>query len=69
MARKRTKKDIAYTEEYQKKYVRDVVIHISRKTESDILDVIEALPPRKMSAYIKGLIRDDIKRFEESSKT
>lgn len=45
---------------YEKKHVRGVSIKLNRRTDADIIEKIESVPNKQK--YIKGLIREDIKK-------
>jgi len=52
-----------YITDYNRANMKDVVVHINKKTESDILEHLEMVPNK--NGYIKSLIREDIRRFSE----
>ena len=54
------KNKIEYINKYSKENYKQVIITISKRTEQDIIDELNKHPNSK-SAYIKNLIRKDLK--------
>ena len=54
------KNKIEYINKYTKRHYKQVIITISKSTEQDIIDELNKHPNSK-SAYIKNLIRRDLK--------
>ena len=54
------KNKIEYINKYSKDHYKQIIITISKRTEQDIIDELNKHPNSK-SAYIKNLIRKDLK--------
>lgn len=54
------KNKIEYINKYSKENYKQIIITISKRTEQDIIDELNKHPNSK-SAYIKNLIRKDLK--------
>lgn len=52
-----------YITDYNRANMKDVVVHINKKTESDILEHLSMVPNK--NGYIKSLIREDMMRFSK----
>lgn len=51
---------------YKQKYIRQIVLRLNKKTDSDILTKLDAVDNRQ--GYIKKLIREDIDKEVEYDK-
>jgi hypothetical protein len=51
---------------YKQKYIRQIVLRLNKKTDSDILTKLDAVDNRQ--GYIKKLIREDIGKEVEYDK-
>lgn len=54
--------NIKYIAQYQKENTMQVNIRLSKKYDSDVIDVLNGLVDEGKSTYIKKLIREDIER-------
>lgn len=50
-----------YVNEYNKQNMKDMILHLHKKNDADIIDMLSVVPNK--NGYIKGLIREDIKRL------
>ena len=53
-----------YMANYEKENLRQIRLKINRKTESELLEWIEK--QENIQGYIKGLIRDDMRKEEKN---
>ncbi len=51
-----------YINKYNKENMKDMILHLSKKNDADIIQYLDIVPNK--NGYIKQLIREDMKRFD-----